>query len=191
MKLDRAIIHSDLASVGSNDTEKHLGNFGAPSADEAEKTQDLACANVKTDVLDKARTRESSETENRFAYLCIFLREEGPRFGADHMANGLFRSQVSGRQCDDAFPRAQDCNLITPPEDLMDEVADEKYSHALIFELLDDLKEAIDLAARNGRRGFVHDEHPRVDRQSSSNLDGLTVGGTQSFRWNAYIDPHA
>src|SRR4029077_6387072 len=139
-RLDDASVHSDLPAIGPRDAEEHLADFGAARAHEAEEAEDLARSDLEADVLDKASTGESSYTEDREADLRIFLGEEGPGFGADHVTNGLLRSQIGGGRCDDALAGAQDGNLIPYPEDLINEVTDEKNGHPLFFEPCNDLE---------------------------------------------------
>ena len=190
---DNPAVDLDLAPIGRRDPKKHLGDLRATGADEAEEAEDLARSNVEADIPDEAGTGESPYTDHRLPYLRILLREKGSGLSTDHVTNDLFRRESGGGRRDDTLPRAQDRHVIAQSKDLIDEVTDEKNGHALLLQIFNDLEEAIDLAARDGRGGFVHDKHPRVDRQSFGDLNGLTFGDTQHLdrQTNVKIDAQA
>ena len=142
-RLNDAAFHSDLASVGTRYTKEHLGDLRTAGADEAEEAQDLAGPNLKANILYEASTSESPHTEDRGPNLRIFLRKEGSGFSADHVTNGLSRSEIGGGRRDDALAGAQDCNFVAQPEDLINEVTDEENGHTLFLQPFNDLKEAV------------------------------------------------
>jgi len=130
----------DLAPIGPRYAKEHLGYFRAARTDEAEEPQDLARPDVEADVLNKAGSSQSPDAEDRQANLRIFLGKEGPGLSANHVPNGLFRGQISGRSCDDALTGSQDRNFIAQPKDLIYKMAYEENGHPLLFQPLYDLE---------------------------------------------------
>ena len=97
MRIDDAAVDTDLAPVGSCDSEYHFGDLGATGADKAEKTQDLAGTHVEAHIVDKDRAGQVADAKDGLADLGLLLWKEGTRLSADHIANGLLDCQLGDR----------------------------------------------------------------------------------------------
>src|ERR1700730_2454885 len=94
-------VQTDLCLVGLRDAKEHLCKLRVTRANQAKETQNSACPDVEVNVLHDCSTGESAHAEDWWPNLCIFFRKEGGGFSADHVTNGLFRTEIGGRRRDD------------------------------------------------------------------------------------------
>ena len=162
--------------VRGADAEQRKRQLRAPGVPKARDAEDLALAQFKGNILEKARQAEAFCLQHRLIGEVLRRKELVLKFAAGHIVGELAVIQILGVSGDDQFAAAEDGEALGDLKDLVELVADEKYGDALLLQMQDDLEKRLHFLAGQGRCRLVHDDQARVEHQRAADGDHLLFG---------------
>jgi len=109
-------------------------------------------------------------------------------FFADHSTDQIHARQTRRRIFAHQPPIAQDSDPVGNGIHLVEEVRDDDHTHTSITELPDDLKQLADFLFVEARGGFIEDEQPGRDVESTGDRRELLHCNRAGREWLANVD---
>src|SRR6185437_47570 len=167
------------------------GEFAAPRADEAVKTDDLAAANAERNILE-AFAREVPGLEQHFADRHLLLVIDLLDRAVDHQGHQLVLVGVLDVPGADQGAVAQYRDAIGELEHLLEAVADVNDGDALVAQPPDQRKKLRRFLARQIGRGLVEDQEPGPAQGGAGGGDELLLPDGEAAELGArrQVEPH-
>ena len=184
-------MHFDRAGLRRRDSEECAGNIGTSGADEAAKANDLALADLETDVLEDAGKRQFADLERDVADLGALLVQIFLERAADHQPDDVGIGEIADRFRRDLVAIAEDGDAVAQGAHLFKAMRNEDDRATFVAQAARNGKERVDFLRRQRRGRLVHDDDAAVGGQRAGDLDHLLVGDRKTAHRPRDVDRNA
>ena len=180
----------DFAAVDRVSPENGARHLRSASSHQPGEAEDFAFAEGEADVLDRRAAIEADHAQHLLAAAPTFGPRDVAEFASDHQRDDPGHRRAGGGKRFDGLAVAHHRHAVGDALHLVHLVGDVDDADAMGLQVLDDGEQMFDLGLIERRRGLVHHQHFRVEREGLGDLDKLLARDREVADFSGRIDRH-